>query len=952
MSSQKTLSLPRLFSPWLGLLVAGLSMSLPIGAQPLGGVDVVFPQPARPRDERAAASYRLTPQPSWVREVRLDEVDALPITPAALQLLAQDHQVQLAPGGGEAHYHHEIRRVQERAGLERGAQWEIEFDPSFQQLQIHRFAVWRQGQRIDHLPRLKVQMLQRETQLEQQIYDGRLTASIIQDDVRVGDRLELAYSLVGSNPVFAGRFVEQEWSATPRGPLAWVRYRVISPADGPALNWRFDPARYTLRRDAQGAWIDTTLERRNVPVLGWEANAPSSAYADEQIDVSQFADWAAVARWAEQLFASAQQAPLAAAVQQQAELLRRDTPEHTVAAVLDFVQGQIRYFGTEVGIGSHLPASPERVLSQRFGDCKDKVSLSLALLRHLGIEAVPLLASLTQRHDVPAEPPTPLAFNHVVLRVRVEGQIWVLDPTRSQQTGPLAERASFGLGRGLLAQSGATALLELPDARQTPRMMAQDVLRFVSFAQDPQLAVTWRYHGEMAESVRVMHAGENRADLERFIAGEYARNYPGAVLQGPIELEEVAGHNAVDVKLNFVLENYFKLHDDKLLRGDMVLPSLMMALRLPDPSLRSRALQLSPAGQYRHTLRLEFPEDVLNPIANQGEDRNDFLHVRWAHRLTSRVAEIEGDVQVTAEAVPAAAWSTYRDGLLKLWPRFSGMVSINTVAPTQATLLGQKAERLLAEVKQRRSSLATQMQVAAAVQLLVFDAQLDSQRLPAQPRARLLARRAVQLNSLGREEEAAQALAQSLALAPDDTDTLETAALNANLRGRQEEALAHADRVLQANPLAYWARMTRGRAHYELGRYAEARDDFGLAVQHMPEPNRGYAMIWQYLSQRRLGQSDATLGSLGDGDWPTPLMKALRGEISEAQARRAAQQRKDLAPGRLCELAYYLGELRAIEGDTRSAQRLFQQVLQTRVTEFVEFPLARRSLDRLHPRAR
>lgn len=111
-------------------------------------------------------------------------------------------------------------------------------------------------------------------------------------------------------------------------------------------------------------------------------------------------------------------------------------------------------------------------------------------------------------------------------------------------------------------------------------------------------------------------------------------------------------------------------------------------------------------------------------------------------------------------------------------------------------------------------------------------------------------------------------------------------------------------------------------------------------------------MIWQYLSQRRLGQSDATLGSLGDGDWPTPLMKALRGEISEAQARRAAQQRKDLAPGRLCELAYYLGELRAIEGDTRSAQRLFQQVLQTRVTEFVEFPLARRSLDRLHPRAR
>ena len=89
------------------------------------------------------------------------------------------------------------------------------------------------------------------------------------------------------------------------------------------------------------------------------------------------------------------------------------------------------------------------------------------------------------------------------------------------------------------------------------------------------------------------------------------------------------------------------------------------------------------------------------------------------------------------------------------------------------------------------------------------------------------------------------------------------------------------------------------------------------------------------------------LGSLQDGDWPSPLMKLLRGEQTEEQVRRMAQQRSDQAKGRLCELAYYLGELRWIEGDTRSAQRLFQQVLQTQVVEFVEFPLARRALTRI-----
>ena len=43
---------------------------------------------------------------------------------------------------------------------------------------------------------------------EQGIYSGQVTASILVDDLRVGDTLVVAYSVTGQNPVFAGKFVD------------------------------------------------------------------------------------------------------------------------------------------------------------------------------------------------------------------------------------------------------------------------------------------------------------------------------------------------------------------------------------------------------------------------------------------------------------------------------------------------------------------------------------------------------------------------------------------------------------------------------------------------------------------------------------------------------------------------------------------------------------------------
>ncbi|MDV7401596.1 DUF3857 domain-containing protein, partial [Arthrospira platensis SPKY1] len=81
---------------------------------------------------------------------------------------------------------------------------QLAFNPQHQRLLLHRVHLVRGDEVIDHTPTVRVRFLQRETELEQGVYSGVITAALLLEDVRVGDTLHLVYSVEGDNPVFAG----------------------------------------------------------------------------------------------------------------------------------------------------------------------------------------------------------------------------------------------------------------------------------------------------------------------------------------------------------------------------------------------------------------------------------------------------------------------------------------------------------------------------------------------------------------------------------------------------------------------------------------------------------------------------------------------------------------------------------------------------------------------------
>ncbi len=81
-------------------------------------------------------------------------------------------------------------------------------------------------------------------------------------------------------------------------------------------------------------------------------------------------------------------------------------------ALYNFVSLQYRYIGIAFGIGRYQPHAADDVLTNNYGDCKDKHTLLASLLQASGITLYPALIGSSSKLD--AEVPSPAQFDHII----------------------------------------------------------------------------------------------------------------------------------------------------------------------------------------------------------------------------------------------------------------------------------------------------------------------------------------------------------------------------------------------------------------------------------------------------------------------------------------------------------------------------------------------------------
>lgn len=602
----------------------------------------------------AQAEVVEAPVPDWVVPIDVG-VDVPPPTGAslaAMQFLLCDDQTWLHDDGGASRYVRRAYRIVTHEGLESGGRVEIAFDPDTEDIALHDVSVYRDGHWSDRLEDAHTALIQPEADLWQGLLSGRRNFVMLVAQLAVGDVVRYAYTIRTHDPVFDGHYFDSYamgWSdkvaeryllirTTPDRPLA-VRAHGVSPgvtADETLWNWHL----------------------RDVPSWPVLYGVPAEVLGAPFVQASEYRTWSEVVDWAVPLYELNDLGGLSDVVWD----LEQSGRDYETAA-LDFVQDEIRYLGLELGEGSHVPRQPGAVLGNRYGDCKDKTLLFIALLREAGIQAWPALVS-SEGHPIDTWAPSPGAFDHVIVYVEdAQGGHWV-DPTYRLQGGAADQRHTPSYGKALLVRPGEGWLVDVAPARVGRSEVTWHYT--VDAMLSPTLETTTVAHGMRADNLRSWFASTSQDALSEQLRAQLERSGESLIPLDPPGVVDDREGNVVELKESYRVVGAWQPDLDG---AGEIFPlyelALFNALPYPEPN---RMVQLAlPLGlDEQDTVILDVPDDWVF------EDRTGEVENEWfrftveTHIGHARVRETTR-LQVLSDRVDVHDLAAYQAAVDEVW---------------------------------------------------------------------------------------------------------------------------------------------------------------------------------------------------------------------------------------------------------------------------------------------
>ena len=896
--------------------------------------------------------YRIAPKPSWVTEV-----DAPVRAPAShgapsYRLLLSDVQTRLDAPGEQQQFARSRLVATESASLAEVSKAELHFNPAFQTLTLHEAAVWRDGVRQDRLQGARIELLRREERLEQSTLTGTQTLLVLMNDVRVGDAVDIAYTVHGANPIFKGRYADN-YQLNFGSPADVVQVRVDHPASRPlrAKGIRADVTPEILE---QGDRRVLRVLKRDVPMVRAEENVPPWYKVWPSVHVSEYAEWSDVARWADDLFGgSADLGPeLTARIDAwRAQNLSR---EQLAAVVLEAVQDEVRYFSLSLGESSHRPKAPALTFAERLGDCKDKVALFNAALQRLGFDAKPALVSLQRNRGIADYLPGHDQFDHVITRLDLDGKVYWLDPTLQKQGRQLDTRghSSYGVALVVAPQGGALAKVE-PPAGAIEGLEFEQTWDVSDIARAAQFTSVIRARGLAAEGWRNAVAAGGTERLAENIAGAWARVLPGLKSVGEPLVRDNRDSNQFEFELRYELPGFGNYE-----RGSLTFEApaleILDTMAGPREARRDMPWMYDPPRLVRQRIRVIAPRRFVTrpPAPQEVGDKHFSISSRMEVSGNTFTLQL-GYVRKLDEVLPADL-ASYRER----------MQAARRMAGTTLRLPLLDADRLqgvFADIERRvqrqhganadslREIVVRQeLELALATEVLKVAGDKSPLAGP------VLAKRAVANNMLNRFEATLADVDKALPLSAQAGELHYARGLALLSLGRADEAVA-AMKSAQEPATKSFVTKGLGNAQYYQGQYAHAEASFREAAQESSGEDRDFALIWLYLSAERNGGKGrvaiAPFVEQTDVErWPGAVVHHLAGRISQDDMLRAARKDKQMERLNLSEAWFYVGQRLLLAGDTDGARRMFQRTVDIGALPYREHAFAQLELKRASTR--
>lgn len=315
-------------------------------------------------------------------------------------------------------------------------------------------------------------------------------------------------------------------------------------------------------------------------------------------------------------------------------------PKAQAAALYHWVSKEIRYVAIFLGSGGVVPNPADQVIRNRYGDCKDKTTLLIALLAAKGIEASTAMINSGSAYEIPRLGSIS-PFNHVITYI----------PQWDLYLDPTAELAPFGI-LPISVMDKPTVLTALNRLGRTPKLDA--LTNWIKSLTHIQIQAD----GQMTGTVYSEYAGY--ADYSARLSfvdheGEYKERLAQSNLSANRQSGE--GHytpsDARDLDTPFTNRGSFTLDPVANFPGPGALsvpvgltPSFINRLSFNRPKERVLFPFVCRSYRYEETYEVEFPSEakITRIPADAAFDESGLLY-QSTYRLRGQVLTVQRVVQ-------------------------------------------------------------------------------------------------------------------------------------------------------------------------------------------------------------------------------------------------------------------------------------------------------------------
>jgi hypothetical protein len=256
----------------------------------------------------------------------------------------------------------------------------------------------------------------------------RLTFSM--PGVTIGSIIEYEVVREQKRPIIEGKF-SSNYSFQRYNPALLCRYKLITHKDMDLKYLSLNPLKdvQSSPKIVNQATKNTYLwEFQNIPQVMEEDSMPPFDEVAFGVMVTNMDSWKEFSSWWGKLI-EGKTAPDKAIMEKVVELTKDlSTNKEKIEAIFNYVKSEIRYVSLDLGKSGYEPESAAEVFENKYGDCKDKSTLLISMLKSAGIPAHYVLIPTNDMRNLNRDFPYPFQFDHCIVAAENEGRYHFIDP--------------------------------------------------------------------------------------------------------------------------------------------------------------------------------------------------------------------------------------------------------------------------------------------------------------------------------------------------------------------------------------------------------------------------------------------------------------------------------------------------------------------------------------------